>query len=109
MTTPTNPMPALSGRVPLADMTAEALAVSLAGASLKSDASKSALRDAVCEFVGARKTQGLKPEQVVVELKTIVRAATPRRPDVGSPEERESAMVMQQSLEWCIAEYYRTD
>lgn len=65
------------------------------------------LRDAVCSFVRQARSVGQPPERVLMAVKSAVRQAVlhaPARPDATT-----DAQLMQQSVEWCIAEYYRVD
>ena len=104
MTTPAQPRP-----VPdrLRDVDSETLA--LADALRSHSHGPVGLRQAIRDFVRARKAQGSKPEQVVIAVKAAVRAASPARGAAGSPEELAAEQLMNRSVEWCITEYFRIE
>lgn len=106
-TTPTQPVPATPPLTPCASGPEMRALVDALKSRRRADED---LRLAVCSFVRACKDEGLKPEQVVVSLKAVVRDATSKpRPEVGSPDERQAEQLMERSVAWCIKEYFRAD
>lgn len=61
-----------------------------------------ALRNAVCAYVVAARSEGQMVERIIATIKSRVRQLTPAR-----AENLQIARLLQYLVTWCIDEYYR--
>lgn len=62
-------------------------------------AQQDALREAVCRFADEAKTEGMRPEKVILALRSVMKAAGDKTPD----------SVIQHVIDWCMRRYFRSD
>ena len=91
---------------PPRDPLAERLRAAIAGAfQARGDSDiTEELRDAVCDYVRARRAAGVRAEEVVIAVKRIIDLAEFR--PVRTLERR---ALTERVVTWCISEYYRAD
>ena len=106
--TPTHPHPPFADSPSAdADESALARALRLHNQHLASAQQATAeLRQALRTFVRARRSQGAKPEHVLIEVKRAVRSTTTQEL-AGSPEQLANQRLLSRTVEWSIEEYFR--
>jgi hypothetical protein len=100
MHTPTHTSPAVGP--------SDGAALALANALKRPGQSDAAIHEAVCVFVRGRRAEAVKPEAVLIALKAIVRAASPRPVD-NSLAGFHADEFVSRCVTWCIEEYFRLE
>lgn len=66
---------------------------------LLTSAQEEALREAVCRFADEARVEGMRPEKVILALRSVMKAAGDKNPD----------SVIHRVIDWCMRRYFRSD
>jgi hypothetical protein len=58
-----------------------------------------ALREAVCRFADEARAEGMRPEKVIVAIRSAMKAAGDKAPDD----------VIHSVIDWCLRRYFESD